>query len=153
MNKISVILVSVLFILSAPLHAGSHNTQQKQYKMTMKHANPLPNLMKVVKKFGGQLNLDAQQQSNLARWRDQNGSIVKSLVKEVMVAEKKLHDAAFSNASQHDLQDLMDKVLSLRLQVAKRKIRCRENMKKVLNEQQWNKVVSLYQNNILAQMQ
>ncbi len=75
--------------------------------------------------------------------------ILGGLVKDIMNAEHGLHSAALGNASQAELQDLMDNVLRLRLQIAKGKMRCRENMRKVLNEQQWNKVVSIYRQRIM----
>ncbi len=159
MKKIGLFLVSSLLFISAPLYASGQGYSnhpmkagkgQKQHKMAIKHVNPLPNFMQVVRKFGEQLNLNDKQQAALKKWREKNGTEVKSLVKATMAAEKKLHAAAFSHASQHDLQDLMDKVLSLRLQVAKKKIACRENMRKVLDNNQWEKLVSLYRQKIMA---
>lgn len=141
--KPSLKLVAFIFLLtSASVYAGP------QQNMAMKHANPLPNFMKVIKKFGGSLDLSSQQQSALAAWRDKNGPVAKQLVKDIINAEKALHDSAFSHTSQQQLQDMMDKVLGKRLQLAQTKIRCRENMRSVLNDQQWNKVIALYREKI-----
>lgn len=123
-----------------------HNKMEKQQKsLAMKHANPLPNLMKVTKKFGEELNLSMEQKSELKKWSSHNGPIMRDMVKEVINAEQALHSAALGNASQAELQDMMDNVLRIRLKVAQGKMRCRENMKKILNDQQWKKVVNIYQ--------
>lgn len=157
MQKVSLIIFSALLFASVSVQASSHGNKQKMKSeldqqnkaWAMKHANPLPNLMKVVKKFGNELNLSADQKSAMEKWRIQNGSVMEGLVKDVVNAEQTLHSSALGNASQAELQNLMDNVLRLRLQIAKGKMRCRENMRKVLNEQQWNKVVSLYRKRIL----
>lgn len=151
MNKaylaiISVLVTAITAFVPVSASAANHGAQQ----VLMKHANPLPNFMKVIQRYGHELNLSAVQQSALADWRRNNHSIVHSLVNDIMLAEKKLHDAALSQTSQPELQDLMDKVLSLRLQVSQRKIACRENMQKVLNSKQWSRVVELYQQRVLA---
>lgn len=138
------ILVPILLITSASVNAGP------QHNMAMKHTNPLPNFMKVIKKFGDNLDLSSQQQSDLAAWRDKNGPVAMQLVQDIISAEKELHDSAFSNTSQQQLQDLMDKVLGMRLQLAQTKISCRENMRTVLNDQQWDKVIALYQEKIVV---
>jgi hypothetical protein len=132
------------------MHEGMHKKHDKSKKMAMKHANPLPNLMKVVSKYGDQLDLSEQQNAALADWRKKNNKKTHALVKQVIASEKQLHTAALSNASQSELQDLMDKVLGVRLQIAKTKISCRENMRKILSNDQWNKVVTLYRQNIIA---
>ncbi len=157
MQKASLIIFSTLLLASVSVHASSHGNKQSMgsvmgYEkpgMAMKHANPLPNLMKVTMKFGEELNLSAEQKSELANWNTHNGPIMKDLVRDVIKAEQVLHSAALSNASQAELQNLMDHVLRLRLQVAKGKIRCRENMRRILNEQQWNKVVSIYKQKMM----
>ncbi len=155
MLKLSILLFLSLLFATVTVQASSHGNQMQASKgqlgkgKAMRHANPLPNLMKVVKKYSSELNLTAEQKANLTQWSKNNGPIVKGLVKEVINAEMRLNEAALSNASQPDLQDLMDKVLGLRLQLAQRKIACRENMRQVLNNRQWNSVVTLYKQRIM----
>ena len=157
MQRPALIIFSSLLFASISVQAGSHgnNMQMKMAKgqpdnaIAMKHANPMPNLMKVAMKYGDELHLNAQQKAEMVKWSKKAGPIMNGLVTDVIKAEKDLHSAALSNASQADLQDMMDKVLSLRLQVAKGKMRCRENMRKVLDARQWDEVVSLYQQKIM----
>ena len=157
MQRYSLIIFSALLLASMSVQAGSHvNKQQKNVGrgqsdkgMAMKHANPMPNLMKVAMMYGDELNLNAEQKTAMIEWSSKAGPIMGALVKDVIKAERSLHSAALSNASQAELQDLMDRVLSFRLQVAKGKIRCRENMRKVLDDRQWDKMVSLYQQKIM----
>jgi len=164
MKKITPVIVAMMLLTSVSGYASSHgmkhhmdgeqkHKQQKHGKghiMAMKHANPLPNFMKIIKKHGDQLALNEKQSAALAAWRKNNNKVVHDLANAVMAAEKALHDAAFTDASQAELQDLMDKALHLRLQLAQRKMRCRDNMRSILNENQWQKVVSLYQKMTLA---
>ena len=163
MKKFTSLMTALLITVSVTGYAASQGMKSPMdgqhkpgmghqgHKMAMKHANPLPNFMKVIKKHGDQLALTQEQSAALEAWRNENKKAVHDLANSVTSAEAALHDAAFTNAAQADLQDLMDKVLHLRLQLAQRKMRCRENMRTVLNEDQWKQVVSLYQDKVLAQ--
>ncbi len=62
----------------------------------------------------------------------QNKSL--ALNKDTLTAENRLNEAALSNASHHDLQDLMDKVFRFSVAACKSKIACRENMRELLGK-------------------
>ena len=151
MKKIILALCLPLLLASFSLQAEGHKHKHHQdggknsHGMAMKHANPLPNLMRVVMKHGDELYLNKQQRVALKQWREANSEPMHKLVMQVIKAEKALHQAALADASMQQLQDLMDKVLGLRLQVAKGKISCRENMRSILDQQQWQRVVQIYQ--------
>lgn len=155
MIRISSLFIALFILVSFNAYASSHGGEHKmhgnkEHKKALKHANPMPNFMKVVAKYGDELDLSDKQAAALKAWRKENGKKVHALVKQVVEAEKNLHNAAFGDTSQAELQDMMDKVLNLRLRVAQTKMRCRENMRSVLNAGQWNKLVRLYQDKVLA---
>lgn len=155
MIKTSIALLISMMLLSSASIASSHGYKSQMKakmspkNMAMKHANPMPNLMQVTKKFSHELNLSQQQAAKLKKWSDHNGPIMQNMVKELIGAEKDLHIVALSNASQTDLQNKLESVMELRLKIATGKMKCRSNMRNILDDKQWDTVVNIYKNKIM----
>lgn len=125
-------------------HKGGMHGKMVQ-KRAMHHANPMPNLMVMVMKKSDELNLTADQQKALAAWREKSSPIIKEQIGKVMMLEKEIMSASLEGADKAALMSKVDEMLAVRRDIAERKVSCRENLKKVLNEEQYNTVITTYQ--------
>lgn len=116
-----------------------------EFMQKMRHASPMPNLMKVVVEHGDELGLDDTQKRLLRFWREHKMIQAKRLVERIDALESELHDAALAGKPTGYLIATTSKMLSLRMQLASQKILCRDNMMHVLKPEQWNKLVALYE--------
>lgn len=110
----------------------------------MKYANPMPNLMQIIVKQGDKLNLDEKQQAALKAWREQNHVKVHDMVKKINQLDAEINNKALEGASAKTLQQLASAVMDTRMQLFNAKLACRENMKSVLNKDQYEQVIRLY---------
>jgi len=110
----------------------------------MRHASPLPNLMRIVLKNKEVIKLNDMQTKNLEFWRNKQSITARRLVREIMALEADVHASSLSGKSTGYLINEMSTLLGKRMQLASQKILCRDNMMHVLTPQQWSKVVELY---------
>jgi len=111
--------------------------------------HPMPNLMRVVVKFGDQLNLSEQQAAALAAWREANHSEVHARLEAMMKIRRELQMVSMQGASSARINAYIARMDRLRAEIVAAKIACRNNMHEILNEQQWNKVVALYREHFM----
>lgn len=111
----------------------------------MRHVNPLPNLMQVVKKHGDQLNLTQAQTGALADWRKLHGEPMHKMVGDIVAMEKALNEAAINGRPKAELMGMTARILNARSHVASTKVDCRDNMRRVLSAEQYAKVLEIYQ--------
>lgn len=125
-------------------------TDGKKGKMAMlKHVNPMPNLMLVVKKMGDKLDLSEKQATKLKQWREERGPIMDKQYKTIIKLESELQDAALNNASHEKLLELADGIMQNRIKVMRGKAFCRNKMKEILKPEQYKKVLTLYKENFM----
>ncbi|OQY46627.1 MAG: hypothetical protein DRR08_24190 [Candidatus Parabeggiatoa sp. nov. 2] len=110
----------------------------------VKHTNPLPNFMVVFVKYGDMLDMSTKQEQALKKWGKKHQPIAQKLVKAIMKGEKQLHQAAIDGASKEKIMAQFDESLKARRELAELKTDCRDNLRKVLSEDQWDQVVELY---------
>jgi len=110
----------------------------------VKHAHPLPNFMLVIAKHGEMLDLSEEQQAALKAWGKEHKPLVKQLVKAITQGEKALHEAALEGASKAKLMAKLDGLLAKRKALAELKTDCRDNMREVLSDEQWEQVIEYY---------
>jgi len=121
---------------------------EMQAKMAMKkHANPMPNLMMVVKKISDKLNLNKEQAAMLKEWSDVRGPVMAKQYKAVMKLETDLKEAALNNEPTEKIAALSDGIMQERMKIIRGKALCRDNMRRILNDEQYNKVKELYKAN------
>ena len=130
---------------------GMHGKMAK--KRAMHHANPMPNLMMVIKKKADDLNLTPDQKKALAAWREQSNPILQEQISKVMKLEKEIMSASLDGLDKTALMSKVDEMLAVRRDIAERKVNCRDNMKKILNEEQYNTVITTYQQHRAAKHQ
>ena len=159
MNKlIPAIALSLVFASPAGL-AGQHGMEQGAHKQCqhkgghygkkgkmrgMHHANPMPNLMMVVKKKSSELGLSKEQNDALAKWRDENHMALKQQVENVIRLENEIMSASLNGEDATSLMARMDEMLAVRRSIAERKVQCRDNLKKILTTEQYDTVISTY---------
>ncbi len=115
----------------------------------MKHTNPLPNLMQIILKMGDQLSLSQQQLADLEKWHNERSPITSKLAKTIVSLEINLMEAALNNESTMKLDQLADAIMQNRVKMIRGKALCRDNMKRILNNEQYAKVIELYKNKSL----
>lgn len=67
--------------------------------------------------------------------------------------EKEIMAASLQGADKAALMSNVDEMLAVRRDIAERKVNCRDNLKKILNEQQYNMVITAYQEHMAAKYQ
>ncbi|OAD23824.1 hypothetical protein THIOM_000330 [Candidatus Thiomargarita nelsonii] len=110
----------------------------------MKHAHPLPNFMLVITQHGDMLALSPEQAQALANWLDKHGPIAKELAMAIKKGEQQLQEASMNGSSKEEIMAQLEALLDKRRQLAEMKTICRDNMRQILSDEQWNEVVSLY---------
>ncbi|MCK5877808.1 MAG: hypothetical protein KAG43_09250 [Candidatus Marithrix sp.] len=110
----------------------------------IKHASPLPSLMMVTKKHGEQLNLSEEQKTGLAAWSKIHFPMLVEISTEIKTGEQAVHDAVVDGASKEDVMAQINELSEKRKSIASMKTDCRDNMRKLLNDEQWKQLVELY---------
>ena len=109
------------------------------------HANPaFPNLTGIAIKNAQELGLSDEQVRNLKAWTNKHGDEMKRMFQAVNVAEKALIQDSLAGQSKAELMAKFQKTLDMRKKIAETKIDCRDNMKKVLTAEQFDKLASIY---------
>ncbi len=138
-------------ITDAATHAPLTNVQAptdaatQELKAVMKHANPMPNLMIVVKKQGDKLELSKKQKQSLDKWMEEHAPTVKKLAFSIKNGEAILHEAALDGASKDMLTAMLDTILKKREEIVELKTDCRNHLREILNGEQWEKLLQLYE--------
>lgn len=126
---------------------------ETQAKMAMiKHTNPMPNLMQVIKKMGGQLNLTEKQTSKLKAWNEERGPVMAKQYKAVVKFEKEIQQASLNNEPVEKIYQLADAITMERMKIIRGKSFCRDKMISILKPDQYQKVVELYRTNFIKSM-
>ena len=139
MKKILVIAMLALMTLTT---AQAKEDGKKQHEMAMKHANPMPNLMRVAMEHKKDLNLSAEQVKALKAWADENKPKMKELIKTVNQEERMLHKEALT--TDNDVVAKAQKMLDARKEIIVLKTQCRANLKTILDEKQFKQLVKIY---------
>jgi Spy/CpxP family protein refolding chaperone len=105
---------------------------------------PMPNLMRVVMHHGDQLDLSKEQAAALAAWRTANHERIQARMKAIATVRKVLQDAILRGANIAAVNVHLSHMDRVRAEIVAAKIACRDHMRKVLNDEQWEKVVELY---------
>ena len=134
MKRILLVITLVLMSLSTAQAAGG--------KYALKHANPMPNLMRIAIKNADILGVDAKQMVALKAWSDTNKPKMKMMVQKVMSEEKMLLENALT--TDNDSVKEAAVMLETRKEIIAMKARCKTNLKTILTEKQYADVVKIY---------
>ncbi len=125
-------------------HHGKKGNKGHHKKGHSMNANPMPNLMKVIKKHGDKLALSEGQKSKLAEWRTANHDKVHGLMKNIRQSEKELNAASLAGADKATLLAKADEIMDMRKAIIATKTDCRDNLKTVLTDKQYSQVIEIY---------
>jgi len=134
MKKIILAMALLLMSLSTVQASGG--------KYALKHANPMPNLMRIAIKNAELLGVDAKQMVALKAWSDTNKPKMKMMVKKVMHEEKMLLENALT--TDNDSVKEATAMLETRKEIIAMKTRCKANLKTILTEKQYANVIKIY---------
>ena len=134
MKKIILAMTLILMSLTTTHAAGN--------KYAMKHANPMPNLMRIAIKNADILGIDAKQMVMLKAWSDTNKPKMKMMVKKVMHEEKMLLENALT--TDNDSVKEAAVMLETRKEIIAMKTACKSNLKTILTEKQFADVIKIY---------
>ena len=110
----------------------------------MKHASPMPNLMGIVMKNAQQLALKGDQMKALKQWSDVHQPRVWEWVGVITRTEEELHNAVLKGASKDELDKMTLTILDTRQKIIRTKIMCVDNLRAILNADQWNRLMEMY---------
>ena len=136
MKKILIILTIALMSLSNVYAKGDY---------ALRHANPLPNLVRVSIANAEALHLSKEQVASIKDWGKRNRPTIKALVKKVMSEEKMLREEALT--TDKDVPTKAEAMLEARRDIIKLKTLCRVNLRSVLTKEQYAQLISIYRNN------
>jgi Spy/CpxP family protein refolding chaperone len=136
------LLIVALLVLTSFVSVQAKEDGQKQHELAMKHANPMPNLMRVAMEHKKDLNLTKEQVAALKAWADENKPKMKELIKTVNQEERMLHKEALND--DNDVVGKAQKMLDARKEIIVLKTKCRENLKTILDEKQFKHLVKIY---------
>ena len=128
-----------------------HKPDMKANMAAMKHSNPMPNLMKVIIKHPSELTLTDDQSTELKKWRDAHMPASKQLAAKIITLETELHKAAMDNKPLEKIDQLANEIMKNRTKIIHGKALCRDNMKKILSDEQFDTVLKLYTANFITQ--
>ncbi len=110
----------------------------------------MPDLMKVVVMHGDKLKLSGKQQAELKKWRKNNKEHVRGMAKSIKKANKELMDLALGDADKAALETQYAKIAGLRKSLVDAKIACRDNLKQVLDADQYQTLQALYKEHFIS---
>ncbi|RLD76881.1 MAG: hypothetical protein DRJ07_15575, partial [Bacteroidetes bacterium] len=121
------------------------NAEKAAKLKVMMHANPLPNYMTVTLSNIELLNIDDKQHQQLLEISKEKSPQAVKMAYRIGKIEAELHQESLNNAKKELLASDFEKSLELRTSLATMKLDCRDQVLEILNEQQWNDLVALYQ--------
>ena len=123
------------------------SNEKKNLKAMMKHVSPMPNLMPIAIGNADLLDLSKEQTEALAKGRQERHDKVHGLANKIITDEKAITQAALEGKSKEDINKMSEAVMEKRLGIIDAKASCRDTMRKVLNEEQWNEVIKMAKEN------
>ena len=105
--------------------------------------SPMPKLMAIVLMHSSELALNAEQSKALQDWRLQNMNHWALLFDQVLRAEKIMTENALTMVDAKKLMENYSEMSAKRNEMATMSLACRDNMRKVLNDSQWEMMIGL----------
>lgn len=106
--------------------------------------SPMPKLMAIVLMHNKELNLSGEQKKALENWRLKNMNHWAMLFDQVLTTEKQITQDALGMKDAKLLMAEFDRMADKRREMAQMSLACRDNMKKVLNAEQWETLLTLF---------
>ena len=133
MKKILIIVTLVLMSFTAAYGGGNY---------ALRHANPMPNLMRIAMGNAELLKITGEQMKGLHAWANENKPKMMMLVKQVVMQEKAIREEALT--TDKDIMKKADEMLDTRKKIMQMKTACRATLRTILSEKQYAQVISIY---------
>lgn len=114
-----------------------------QAMMSMKHVNPLPNYIVIVRKEAEAMKLTDEQKAKANEWFEKNNANAAELVKKIIAAEQAMADSSMQGATKEELLKQFDEMVALRRTMVENKTACRDYLKEVLTPEQWTQLMDM----------
>jgi len=146
--KLKLLFLAALFAIST-LAIAANQGMAGYGKAGGGAQQPMPNLMRIVKKHGEQLNLNDDQKAKLAAWRDKSHPVVHGKLDEIREIRTELQNAVIDGANRAAINGYIARMDVLRDEIVTAKLRCRNNMREILNDEQWQALTQLYRDKFM----
>jgi len=130
------------------LRAASAAKKETNETQAFLRVSPMPKLMLIILMHKNELQLTNEQTKALEDWRLKNMVHWSILFDQVLQTEKEITQQALAMESASGLMKQFNEMAEKRQEMAQMSLACRDNMKKILSEAQWQEVVRLLQNYI-----
>lgn len=107
--------------------------------------SPMPKFMAVILMHSQDLGLSPDQHKALEKWRLKNMNHWATLFDQVLTLEKGITDDAIVMEDKGELMSRFEEINKKRHEMARMSLECRDNMRKVLDDEQWKMVVEKFQ--------
>lgn len=128
---------------SADAAATPDAAAKQEFMKNMKHANPLPNYMMIIKQQADTLKLTDEQKTKVDAWFNANNPKAGEAVKNIIAAEQALLEASLGGAGKDELIKQFDEMAAMRRALAEQKAACSDYMRQVLTPEQWEQTVKM----------
>ena len=132
MKKILIVLTVMTMSLSN-VFAGGHG---------LRHANSMPNLMRIAMGNAELLNLNKDQVMALKAWSSDKKPQMMMMIKKVMSEEYMLHEEALTGDV--NVPKKAEVMLETRRKIIEMKSACREHLRNTLSKKQYSQVIGIY---------
>lgn len=105
--------------------------------------SPMPKLMAIILMHKKDLEITKKQHEQLEEWRLEHMNHWALLFEKILNTEKKITQQSLEMAPNASLMKQFDKMAKHRRKMAQMSLDCRDNMKKVLSDSQWEEMVRL----------
>ena len=129
-------------LLALSIMLMSLSTAQAGSQQALRHANPMPNLMRIAIKNASILGVTPEQMKNLQVWVKKSKPEMIKMVQQVRSEEKMLLENALT--IDKDVVKKSETVLGLRKKIIEMKTNCRAVLKNTLTEKQYANVINIY---------
>lgn len=137
MNALRTLALSLAFVSAAAV-AGERQALET-------YTSPAPSLMPIMVKQADALGLSAEQKAKLADWRKAAQAKREALEKDIVAERLAVNQAMLDGKSNAEIQGMMKAVQRKEMKLVVGKLACRDNAKKILTTEQWEKMIALYQ--------
>lgn len=117
--------------------------EKAKFQAMLHHVSPMPNYMSTLMANSDALNVSPEQKAELKKWISANNKKTAEVVKQIVELEAGVAAASLNGEDKETLMQKFDEMADLRLKIATSKTACRDNVRKILSAEQWDKLVVL----------
>lgn len=121
----------------------SKAAKKAAFMPVVKHASPMPNYMRTLKKNADSLKLSTEQSDKLKAWVAANNKKAADTVNKIVELEKGISLSSMKGDSKEILMTKFNEMSDLRMKLASSKTACRDNIRSILSSQQWNTLIKI----------